>query len=105
MTHEHSLLQWATFHHAPVGEPPLHTTCMVLVCDCGVYEVFPERNYELTTPAFQTVLRGLMTLNGYHPIGLIDEARELVAAGGTHDCGEWRTARHRCAVCDRDLAF
>jgi len=30
--------------------------------------------------------------------------RRLVELGGTHDCGEWRTARHRCALCDRDLA-
>lgn len=26
----------------------------------------------------------------------------LVAEGGTHDCGEWRTARNVCALCGRD---
>jgi hypothetical protein len=30
-------------------------------------------------------------------------AREAVALGGTHDCGEWRTANGRCALCDRAL--
>ncbi len=33
----------------------------------------------------------------------VAEARELVAAGGTHDCGEWRTARDVCALCGRVL--
>jgi hypothetical protein len=30
---------------------------------------------------------------------VVAEARRLVAAGGTHDCGEWRTALGACALC------
>jgi hypothetical protein len=36
---------------------------------------------------------------------LVRKGRQLVAAGGTHDCGEWRTERDRCALCDRRLAL
>lgn len=36
---------------------------------------------------------------------LIREARRLVQEeGATHDCGEWPTADHRCALCDRLLS-
>jgi hypothetical protein len=31
--------------------------------------------------------------------GLVADGRRL----RTHDCGEWRTYRDRCALCDRDL--
>src|SRR5262245_9816007 len=106
MTHEHSFIQWATFHHAPIyPAPPAHTAFTVLVCDCGVYDVFPEANHAITTQGFQVLLRGVMLHCGYHPVGLIAEARELAAQGGTHDCGEWQTVARRCAVCDRSLAM
>jgi hypothetical protein len=29
----------------------------------------------------------------------IADGRELIAAGGTHDCGEWATYRQVCALC------
>lgn len=29
--------------------------------------------------------------------------RRLVALGGAHDCGEWRTWRDACALCGRAL--
>jgi hypothetical protein len=30
----------------------------------------------------------------------VAEGRRLHAAGATHDCGEWRTWRGRCAICE-----
>jgi hypothetical protein len=30
----------------------------------------------------------------------IAQGRQLVAAGGTHECAEWQTFRGRCALCD-----
>jgi hypothetical protein len=36
-------------------------------------------------------------------LDMVDEARELVRLGGTHDCGEWRTWRNACALCGRVL--
>jgi len=35
---------------------------------------------------------------------MVAEGRRLVAAGGTHECEEWRTFRGRCALCDRGVA-
>jgi ribosomal protein S27AE len=34
---------------------------------------------------------------------IVEDGRRMLATGATHDCGEWRTARDRCALCDRDL--
>lgn len=34
---------------------------------------------------------------------VVAAARGLVESGGTHDCGEWRTAIGACALCDRPL--
>jgi hypothetical protein len=33
----------------------------------------------------------------------VAQARAMHAAGASHECDEWRTARGRCAVCDRAL--
>lgn len=34
---------------------------------------------------------------------LVQDCREAVRRGATHDCGEWRTGRDRCALCEREL--
>jgi hypothetical protein len=34
---------------------------------------------------------------------LVADCRRDVARGSGHDCYEWETARHHCALCDRDL--
>ena len=34
---------------------------------------------------------------------LVEECRRAVSTGSAHDCGEWRTGRGRCALCDRLL--
>ena len=34
---------------------------------------------------------------------LVAAMRAVLEEGGTHECGEWRTFRDRCALCDRDL--
>lgn len=34
---------------------------------------------------------------------LVQSCRQSLAEGATHDCGEWRTARGLCALCDRVL--
>lgn len=75
----------------------------VLVCDCGAYDVFPEANHAITRETFKLSLQFLMERSGFLPVALIDQARELHAAGGTHDCSEWRTAEQRCAICDRPV--
>ena len=102
--HKHAYRQWAQYYIAPIGEPPAHTTFSVLVCDCGTFETFPEQNYEMCTAGFQVALRGMMMLCGYHPLWLVEEAQELVEAGGTHECHEWRTGHNRCILCGRQLS-
>jgi hypothetical protein len=34
---------------------------------------------------------------------VVAEARFLLTSGATHECGEWRTAREICALCERPL--
>lgn len=34
---------------------------------------------------------------------VVADGRRLLAAGGSHECEEWRTYRDRCALCDRPL--
>jgi hypothetical protein len=42
----------AEFEHADVGGGS-HTTFIVLTCTCGDYQVFPQSNYDLTTPEWR----------------------------------------------------
>ncbi len=51
--HIHEFVIWATFHRAPVGPYPEHTTFMLLACSCGGYQVFPRENFAITTPHFR----------------------------------------------------
>lgn len=36
---------------------------------------------------------------------IIAAARRMHAEGGTHECGEWRTWRDGCAICERRLGL
>lgn len=55
--HEHDFTPWVTFHHAPTGPPPEHTSFIVLLCaECGEAQPFPVVNYELTTAEFRAEL-------------------------------------------------
>lgn len=54
--HRHDYKPWMTFHHAPTGPYPCHTSFTVLLCLCGAWSVFPDINYRLTTEAFRALL-------------------------------------------------
>jgi hypothetical protein len=49
----HAFELWATFHRAPVGPYPEHTSFVVMTCECGAFELFPPGNFELCTPEFR----------------------------------------------------
>jgi hypothetical protein len=34
---------------------------------------------------------------------IVADGRALLAAGGTHDCGEWATGRGVCALCGQEM--
>jgi hypothetical protein len=58
--HDHTFVPWVTFHHAPTGPYPNHTSFTLLVCrQCGEYHCWPHENFALCTPAFQRVLDDL----------------------------------------------
>ena len=61
--HVHQFWKWATFHRAPIGPYPEHTSFYVLMCRCGAYETFPRPNFELTTPKFQEFLAAVAALH------------------------------------------
>lgn len=55
--HTHRFNPWITFHHAPTGPYPSHTSFVLLLCPgCGAWSVFPDVNYQLTTEAFRAAL-------------------------------------------------
>jgi len=50
-----------TFHRAPVGPYPEHTTFIVMLCtDCGAHAFFPPENWEFCTPAFRAIVEKLV---------------------------------------------
>jgi len=64
--HLHAFELWATFHRAPAGEPPAHTSFMVFTCACGVYRLFPRSNFALCTDAFHAQFRAAAAAAGWH---------------------------------------
>ena len=57
MTHEHTFELWATFHRAPTGPEPAHTSFVVVTCiECGTFRIFPPQNFALVTAEFKTKL-------------------------------------------------
>jgi len=66
--HVHAFDLWATFHRAPTGPWPEHTTFIVLVCQqagCGAAQVFPRSNYELCTETFKAQFRAALAAAGW----------------------------------------
>jgi hypothetical protein len=84
------------------------------------------RDHDLSMPTFrierdrrdhQCITCQLCEARSYHPNdilnrycgrchlhhGLVAEGRRGVAAGGSHECDEWRTARDFCALCGATL--
>lgn len=62
----HDLIPWVTFHHAPTGPYPEHTTFLVFLCQrCGAYSCQPPQNYVLVTPEFRQLLERLATEAGW----------------------------------------
>jgi hypothetical protein len=65
--HEHAFMLWATFHRAPVGAPPEHTSFVVLLCEaCGAYLTFPPQNFGLCTEPFKARFRAAAAAAGWH---------------------------------------
>lgn len=68
--HVHAFEAWVTFHHAPIGPWPQHTTFMVFTCQqagCRALEIFPQSNFELCTPEFKKHFRASATTAGWEP--------------------------------------
>lgn len=62
--HDYEL--WMTFHHAPTGPYPSHTSFILLLCQrCGAYTCFPWSNYDLCTPDFRQLLERLAVEAGW----------------------------------------
>lgn len=86
--HEHELELWCTFHRAPVlrdlaaeraagGLETLdpmgatgHTSFLVATCcavpSCGLAVVFPQENFDLTTPIFRRQFERALDAAGWH---------------------------------------
>lgn len=63
--HVHQLRPWVTFHRAPIGPYPDHTSFVVMLCPvCGEHAFFPPDNWALCTPAFRTLVESLVTEAG-----------------------------------------
>jgi hypothetical protein len=64
--HRHNFLPWITFHHAPVGPYPEHTSFTVLLCaSCGAWSCWPASNYALVTDSFRQLLERTATEAGF----------------------------------------
>lgn len=51
--------------YAPTGPPPEHTKFMILRCPCGLVQLFPQSNFDLTTSAFQGEFRAYLKARGW----------------------------------------
>jgi hypothetical protein len=64
--HVHAFELWATFHRAPTGPPPEHTSFVVFTCAaCGALITFPETNFARCTPAFKAQFTAVFHAAGW----------------------------------------
>jgi len=76
---------------------------------CPMFQPFLEWLYAradlVDLPAHVDLPDAPFAMYGYRRPGpnlnVVAEARRMVAAGGSHECGEWTVARGVCLLCDR----
>jgi len=59
--HVHDFYRTISWHRAPVGPHPSHTSFEILVCPCGAFRVWPEQNFDLVTGDFREQFERMTT--------------------------------------------
>lgn len=65
--HEHALQPLRSVR-LPIGPAPAHTVVQVLVCRCGVYDLFPQCNYDLVPADIRAVFQDGMQSLGWRRV-------------------------------------
>lgn len=65
--HVHVFQLWTTFHRAPAGPEPAHTSFVVLTChECRALQIFPMQNFALCTDEFKAQFWAVAAAAGWH---------------------------------------